>query len=368
MGIGSKLGEVGKEVAALSAAHGLMMRLTALHTSTSPGSSTETKNDDKETTRQRRARCAAVAIFLITATRWREESRRLLSLFLAVRSIDIFQGAFANKTAVLAAFMITAGTLGRRWRDWASPRAAAHGQFISIMGNLSGMPSSDWPDLANRPMELVKRPTFSWKSNFKNATRFCFSLMAAAYGLQEAIKLMQYLYSEGKRKLNARYATKEPQSGRDGALSPGGIQDILDKPVVPIQYKFDPIKYVTKVVRTTSIYLFLSTWTVAVFTRGCVPNSSESPWFSMKNLIGQSVMSMFGVFALEPLSRGRLLAEYYIVHTLYIIWSDIKNAALANGISAARHFDKLILPWSIYYAMTTDRHAALRSLLRSAEI
>lgn len=373
----AKLLEVGKEMALLSAVHKIIHKYAKLEPGRDakpPGDGGASGDDDVGgAARKRRAAVGAAAMAVLTVTRWSEPSRRLLALFFMVRSADIFQGALANRAAIAAAFSVTAGELGRRWRDW--PTAPTlHAQFISIMGNLSGVGHPNWIRLANDPRALRQSKGFSWAGNVNRALGYCLKVMTTAYSLQEAIKLVQHLIRKRRRRQSRDRSrsssdSSEPPGTPTRPMSPAGIPDLLSHPTPQPAYRFDPVKFVTKITRTTSMYIFLSTWTVMLMVTKTLPSSSEAKYLSLKNLKGQLLMGpAFAIFALEPLSRGRLLAEYYITHTIYGVWTDLKLAGAASGAAVITgNLDRLLLPLSTYAAVSTTRHAALHNLLQWAE-
>eukprot|EP00040_Diaphanoeca_grandis_P035639 m.224632 g.224632 ORF g.224632 m.224632 type:complete len:350 (-) comp33438_c4_seq1:106-1155(-) len=334
----SKIVEVIKELTLITGVHAVVKRTM---------DTMETSELSIEQHRRRRALAAALAIAALTSTRWRENNRRLLATFLVVRSYDIYRGTWANSKAIMFTFWLTAGEFGRRWMDWSNPKLESlHHQFVSVMGNLSG--AGDWKMLAEKPLELSKNWTL--KDRFAvlvRATKFCVPLLVTAYGLQEVIKAITHVYQARKK----RIAISRESPGHRGL-------EFADRP-----YVFKPVVFVSKVVRTSAMYMFLGSYTVLLQTKGIVKGSDKMPFLSVAALKSNILFFTFGVFGLEPFSRGRILAEYYVAHMLYALWSDAKRVAP----SMSRNFDKLGLAGAMAFAVLSERHESLNNHLIWAE-
>jgi len=328
----AKLVEVVKELALLTGLHAVIRKM---------GESVDKSDLTLEEQQKRRALASALAIAAITSTRWRESNRRLLAIFLLVRSYNIYRDSWANKNAIAITFCLTAGELGRRWMDWPNEKMATlHHQFITVMGNLAG--AGDWTKLAQQPVQMSKNWTLKHRFQVAlNSTKFTVPLLLTAYGLQEVIKACTHLYKARKK----RIAIRSESPGHRGL-------EFADR------YSFDAVKFAKKVVRTSAMYVFLGSYTVLLQTKGIVAGSHKDSFFSWRSLQSNILFFSFGIFGLEPFSRGRILAEYYVAHLTYGLWSDAKR--LFPGI---RNLDKLALSIAMATAVLSERHQSLSSHL-----
>lgn len=198
MGVVSKLAEVAKEVGLLMSINSILLKTHTLATSA------DTSDTKKERTTLH-STTAAMALFMLTASRWEESNRRLLALLFLVRSADMFQGAWASRTAISTAFVLTAGELGRRWRGWTSPTyASLHPQFVAVMANLSGTQAQTRVDLANKAELVGKSWTLlDWRRATASSATFAVSLMTSAYTLQAVIQYVMCCFQNRTHNSNA---------------------------------------------------------------------------------------------------------------------------------------------------------------------
>eukprot|EP00035_Acanthoeca_spectabilis_P018554 m.395428 g.395428 ORF g.395428 m.395428 type:complete len:350 (-) comp16770_c2_seq12:15903-16952(-) len=278
-----------------------------------------------------------ISMAALTRGRWSEPNRRLLALALFVRSLGLFQGLPEKdaRRAIAAAFVATAGDLGRRYRGWPFPRPTLHQQFITVMSRLSG--TGDAERFAIDPVALGQKfVTLSdWGRATLKSAQFAVPLMGTAYGLQE---VLNYIFRSGSQR-----PPPDARSDLARASSP-----------TPKENESVLRKYFVKVGRTSTIYVYLGMWTIRLAFNGHMPAPHEAGFFTLHNLECTAWMAMFTVFAYgEPVHRAAVLAEYYLTHWLFGLWSDGKYLAM-DGVLPKwfLYADLVVLPFSAAIAFT----------------
>jgi hypothetical protein len=198
-----------------------------------------------------------LAMSALTNNRWSEPNRRLVALALLVRTLGLFQNLEPSRArmAIAAAFALVTGELGRRYRGWPGPQPTLHPQFVTVMSRLSGM--RDPRAFALDPVAVGRRyhTVAAWTDACVRSALFALPLMATAYGLQEVVHLLVNAAKGRPKRVLSTLAAEDANGGGAAALD-----------VVPPRQPSRLELYLTKVARTSGIYVYLGMYTVALMS------------------------------------------------------------------------------------------------------
>ena len=200
--------------------------------------------------------------------------------------------------------------------------------------------------LAARPVPYGRSLSAGeWLRATWSSVRYTVPLMLTIYGLQTVLKL-------------ARSRRGATPAGEGGGGAPAASAARAEPPLTELLRRM-----LVNTGRTSALYTFLAVFTNLVLVKGLLPNAATSGFWRWRNLRGHLVMSMFAVFGVEPISRGSVLAEYYLAHWAFGWLSSLKYAT--GGATAG--IGRVLVPLAVFYGCLTPRHASFRKALEGGE-
>eukprot|EP01064_Diplonema_japonicum_P033029 TRINITY_DN6418_c0_g1_i11.p1 TRINITY_DN6418_c0_g1~~TRINITY_DN6418_c0_g1_i11.p1 ORF type:complete len:341 (+),score=52.88 TRINITY_DN6418_c0_g1_i11:74-1024(+) len=242
------------------------------------------KGTEEEIKNRRAAICAAVAL-LVMGSRWTPSNKSLLISALVAKLLAMFEDADTScKAAVCYVFFPIASVLWAKWPKAASGiDTTVHPEFTSTMGKLLGIPSR------SAVVKFGSNPTVPSMPEFlQNTVRggvWGFKALFTVYFLQAVVG---WLTKKDKKR-----------------------SDLIAR----IKNAFK------KALRTEAIYMGCATWSNVAFGY----YGQEPP------LHGAGPVALF---AFEPLSRLRTIAEYYIAHFVFAHYQELRQSINRSGGSS----------------------------------
>eukprot|EP00756_Hemistasia_phaeocysticola_P035779 Hpha_TRINITY_DN16604_c1_g2::TRINITY_DN16604_c1_g2_i1::g.183569::m.183569 len=276
----ARLKNAGVELGTFAAAHALSSAAVfGIHGAT--GHAVPEGMGQKEA-KERKVLLSAALALLVCSRRWTDESRQLAASMLLTQYVPLFEGSRKTLAWSAAIFMPVAAEMWIRWPDAASGAIkSVHPNFTGTMAHLTGTGQSQL--FGKDPVKFASHwGTEQFMVTIQRSVRWSLRTLGILYFVQAMVRWLRW---------KPRKSSDEKRPGLDQVLR----------------------SWITNTLRTTAIYTALSQYSVWAYARN---GHRRGRMWSLPS----------AVFLFEPLTRFITLAQYYVMHWVYVLISDTRSA------------------------------------------
>jgi len=240
---------------------------------------------EKEAKERKVLLSAAIALF-VSSRRWTDQSRQLAASMLLTQYAPLFEGPRQNLKWAAAVFMPVAAEMWIRWPDAAAGAIdTVHPNFTGTMANLTAVHTivkGGARVYAKDPAKVASHwGTQEFMSTTMGSVKWSLRTLGILYFVQALVRWYRW---------KPRKSPDEKRPGLENAMRTA----------------------ITNTLRTTAVYTVLSQYSVWAFAK---EGHRRSRLWSLPS----------AVFLFEPLPRLITIAQYYVMHLIYVLISELRQ-------------------------------------------